>query len=76
MVRQREAQAVAAATGFGALAAGLRAETRDAGVLVVSAIVLAGSLPAVPRRKGALRRPSAVRPPGWPLVRRRFQDQW
>ena len=47
MVRQREAQAVAAATGFGALAAGLGAETRDAGVLVVSAIVLAGSLPAV-----------------------------
>jgi hypothetical protein len=41
------AQAVAAATGFGALAVGLRGETRDTGVLVVSALVLIGSLPAV-----------------------------
>ena len=41
------AQVAAAAAGFGALAAGLRAEATEATVLVVSAIVLLGSLPAV-----------------------------
>ena len=41
------AQVVCAAIGFGGLAAGLRAESRAGGVLAVSALVLAGSLPAV-----------------------------
>jgi len=41
------AQIVGAAVGFGALARGLRRETTGGAVLVVSAIVLAGMLPAV-----------------------------
>jgi hypothetical protein len=41
------AQVIGAVVAFGALARGLRRETSGAGVLVVSAIVLAGSLGAV-----------------------------
>jgi hypothetical protein len=40
-------QTIAAAVGFGALARGLRRETTGGTVLVVCAIVLAGTLPAV-----------------------------
>jgi hypothetical protein len=41
------AQTLAVATAFGALAHGLRRETSDGGVLLVSALVLVGSLTAV-----------------------------
>jgi hypothetical protein len=40
-------QVLAAATGFGALAWGLRREAKSGAVLAVSAVVLVGSLPAV-----------------------------